>query len=114
MNNQMAMRMGDALTNAQKKHQLLAQIHFDRINVDGNSVDVLHDKVWPAIVRMSGVDQASDGRMIEEGKELTLFEETLAPVGPLAVCAQEFDSNLGLDLTVYALGQINGSHPTCA
>src|SRR5206468_9042064 len=114
MNNQMAMGMGDTFTNAQKKHQLLAQIHFHRINIDGNSVDVLHDKVWLPILRMPGVDPASDGRMTEVGKELTLFEETLAPARPLAVCAQEFDSNLSLDLTIDALGQVDGSHPASA
>src|SRR5215471_20132988 len=114
MNDQMAVRVRDTFTSAQKKHQLLAQIYLHRTNINGNSVDVLHDKVWPAIVCVSGVDQASDRRMIEAGKELTLSEETLAPAGLLAVCAQEFHSNLGLDLTVDALGQIDGTHPACA
>src|SRR5215475_15498721 len=114
MNDQMAMRVRDTFTNAQKQYQLPAQIHLHRTNINGNSVDVLHDKVWPAIVRVSGIDQASDGRMIEVSKQLALSEETLAPAGLLAVCAQEFHSNPGLDLTVGALGQIHGTHPACA
>src|SRR5262245_54697767 len=88
----------------------MAQIQVSGVGVNRNTVNVLHHEVGPAIAGVSGVQQASDGGMIEVREELALPEKTVAPRGPLRASAKELDGDLLLNLAVAALAEIHVSH----
>jgi hypothetical protein len=66
------------------------------------------------VIGVAGIDYVHNGMMIERRQELAFPDKAVAPRRTMTAGAEQFYGYLLLNLAICALGQINGSHPTCA
>jgi len=80
------------------------------MEIDGNSLYVLHDEIRAAIASAARINHVNDGRVVQGCQKLPLSEKAVAPSGAMAVGAKELDSHRLLNFTVRPLAEINHSH----
>ncbi|MBV6430200.1 MAG: hypothetical protein IANPNBLG_00304 [Bryobacteraceae bacterium] len=78
------------------------------------ALDVLHGEVREAVTSDAAIEQLSDVRVLEAGKDLTLLLEALQDDGGVHAAADKFDGNALLKLVVIADGKEDGSHASTA
>ena len=95
MNDQILMRVLDGGADVDEQLESLAQVEpaLVAVLIERLALDVLHDQVWLAIVRLAGIDQSRDVRMIQARENLPLGTEAHAEIG--CSCAIDyFDCDL--------------------
>jgi hypothetical protein len=112
MNNQIVLGELDSAQHLLEEGDTGFQTELEAIavGVDGFSVDQFHHQKWFAIGRHSAVEQLCDMRMIQAGEDLALGEKPLAMPLPAQRPAQDFDGDVLLELSVIAMGAIDGTH----
>ncbi len=73
MNDQVPVRMRNALAYAQKQFEPLAHIDAGRVPVDGNTLHILHHQKRPVILCVAGIDDMNDRGVMESGQQLPLL-----------------------------------------
>ena len=116
MHDEILMRIVNSRTDSSKQHQTLFQCEFVdiAIDIDRQTVDVLHDDIGSAIRRCSAIEQLCDIRMIQRREDLSLdLETTLHLLGDQAGL-HEFEGNALTESLVRAFGENDFSHASGA
>src|SRR5947207_737794 len=80
------------------------------MEIDGNSLHILHDEIRAAIPGVAGIHHVNDGRMIQRCQKLPFFEKAVTPSGTMAIEAKELDGNRLLNFTIRPLAEIDRAH----
>jgi hypothetical protein len=116
MDDQVLVRVMHGAADVFEKSKTFADVELALIAVRGDrrAVNVLHDEKRDAPVCDAAVQQLSNAVMLERRENLSLGEKATMQVVGIGACAEQFDRDALLILSIVALGEVDDAHAATA
>ena len=113
VDDQVAVRVSDGITNLQEQREALIFIGSRLVDPieQRNAVDLLHDKIWLAIVTRTAIEQLCDMRVLELGEDLPFTVEARHEIFGKNARLDQLDRHGMREISVISLGGIYRPHP---